>query len=125
MPEPTPLDPIVTAAADGDPHDPALVISRCVVCGGTSEQPDGCCSLACAQQAEQELRSNTARIRRVNGDPAATQLRRTIAERNGRLTSALLRWRPRPADGEPTGPPPGPCPGEAPTAPLPVTPAPH
>jgi hypothetical protein len=28
-------------------------------------------------------------------------LRRTIAERNGRLTSALLRWRPRAADEVP------------------------
>jgi hypothetical protein len=125
MPEPTPLDTTAHASADGDHHEPALVIARCVVCGGASEQPDGCCSLTCAQQAEQELRSNTARIRRANGDPAGAQLRRTIAERNGRLTSALLRWRPRPADAADTGSPPGPCPGEAPTAPLPVTPAPH
>lgn len=55
-----------------------------------------------APRAEQELRTNTARVRRVNGDPAALELRRTIAERNGRLTSALLRWRPRSTDGPPT-----------------------
>jgi hypothetical protein len=68
----------------------------CVICAGPSVQPEGCCSLDCARRAESELRTNTARIRRVNGDAAAVALRRTIAERNGRLTSALLRWRPRP-----------------------------
>jgi hypothetical protein len=73
----------------------------CVVCSGPSEQPDGCCSLDCARQAEQELRCNAAKIRRVNGDPAAVDLRRTIAERNGRLTSALLRWRPEPTTPAP------------------------
>lgn len=96
MLEPTPMD---TGTAGERPGDvTAAVALQCVVCGGPSEQPEGCCSLECARRAEQELRANTARIRRVNGDPGAVELRRAIAERNGRLTSALLRWRPRPTD---------------------------
>ena len=94
------LEPTVDTGITGEPTAGGMtseVVLVCVVCGGPSEQPEGCCSLECARRAEQELRCNTARIRRANGDPAAVELRRTIAERNGRLTSALLRWRPRPA----------------------------
>ncbi len=96
MLEPTPTD---TGIAE-EPTTGGLISEvtlLCVVCSGPSEQPEGCCSLECAQRAERELRCNTARIRRVNGDQTAVELRRAIAERNGRLTSALLRWRPRPA----------------------------
>lgn len=96
MLEPTPMDTgIAGEPTTGDVTSEVTLL--CVVCSGPSEQPEGCCSLDCARRAEQELRCNTARIRRVNGDQSAVELRRTIAERNGRLTSALLRWRPRPS----------------------------
>lgn len=93
MLEPTPRDTGCSAETAG--NGTAESALHCVVCSGPSEQAESCCSLDCATQAERELRANTTRIRRVNGDPAAVDLRRTIAERNGRLTSALLRWRPR------------------------------
>jgi hypothetical protein len=87
--------------AGRDPRCGSDTALLCVVCSGPSEQPEGCCSLDCARRAEQELRCNAAKIRRVNGDQGTVDLRRTIAERNGRLTSALLRWRPRAADEVP------------------------
>jgi hypothetical protein len=98
MLEPTPIDTVIAGEMTAG-NLTAEVPLLCVVCSGPSEQPEGCCSLDCARRAEQELWCNTARIRRANGDPGAVDLRRAIAERNGRLTSALLRWRPRPVSG--------------------------
>jgi hypothetical protein len=122
--EPTSFDAGITGAPDTSPGEEPAAALVCVVCGGRSEQPEGCCSLDCARRAEHELRANTGRIRRVNGDPGAADLRRAIAERNGRLTSALLRWRPRPA-GERPGERPGErCPGPAAVAGIARTAAP-
>jgi hypothetical protein len=121
--EPTSFDAGATGTAGVSSADEPAAALVCVVCGGPSEQPEGCCSLTCARRAEHELRANTGRIRRVNGDPGAADLRRAIAERNGRLTSALLRWRPRPA-GEPSSERPAErCPGPAAVAGVAATPA--
>ncbi|MFA9431876.1 hypothetical protein [Egicoccus sp. AB-alg2] len=67
----------------------------CLVCG-METLAAGCCSSACAARAHQELGRNAAllRSRRLTPDD-----RRALAERNGRLSSALLRWQPSTASG--------------------------
>jgi hypothetical protein len=62
----------------------------CVMCFRSASQPGGCCSTTCAMQAHRELARNAQQLRsgRVGTDA------RWLAERNGRLSSALLRWRP-------------------------------
>jgi hypothetical protein len=65
----------------------------CVMCFRSAAHPGGCCSATCAGEARRELRRNTNRLqgRRLGHDVATT---RWLAERNGRLSSALLRWGP-------------------------------
>lgn len=74
-----------------DPTSNDLLVGECVTCGGALEV-EGCCSSSCALEAHRECERNAAALRRgpigADGDE-----RRQLAERNGRLTSALLRWR--------------------------------
>jgi predicted nucleic acid-binding Zn ribbon protein len=77
-----------------DEVDATVVEPRCVICSSPTDEVETCCSLACAQLAERELQRNVARIRRMTRHVASTEARRRVAERNGRLSSALLRWRP-------------------------------
>lgn len=65
----------------------------CVVCGEHAPEVGACCSSRCAGEAQRQLRRNAARLRRLGRrDPQDLRLR--LAERNGRLMSAILRWRP-------------------------------
>jgi predicted nucleic acid-binding Zn ribbon protein len=79
------------------PDEPteALPVSACVICAAPTVEAEACCSLACAERAQRELRHNVACLRLLRLDGAATARRRSLAERNGRLSSALLRYRPR------------------------------
>jgi hypothetical protein len=87
-PPPTALTP-----DDAPPWD-------CVVCSLTAAEPGGCCSPPCVTAAEGELERNLRRLAQLRSRGADGDLRRQLAERNGRLSSALLRWRPSaPADG--------------------------
>jgi predicted nucleic acid-binding Zn ribbon protein len=69
----------------------------CLMCQAPTEQADVCCSLACVQAAQRELQRNVTRLRLLARRLAPPDARRRVAERNGRLSSALLRWRPEPA----------------------------
>jgi hypothetical protein len=84
--------------ADGagppEAREVTLLEAGCVICAAPTDQVETCCSLACAQRAERELQRNVARIRRMARHVASNEARRRVAERNGRLSSALLRWRP-------------------------------
>jgi hypothetical protein len=62
----------------------------CVMCFRSASQPGGCCSTTCAIEAHRELARNAHQLRRRRAGTDA----RWLAERNGRLSSALLRWRP-------------------------------
>jgi hypothetical protein len=62
----------------------------CVMCLRSASQPGGCCSTTCAMQAHRELARNAQQLR---SGQVGTDVR-SLAERNGRLSSALLRWRP-------------------------------
>jgi hypothetical protein len=66
----------------------------CIICEAPTDQADACCSLPCAQAAERELQRNVTRLRQLARRLASPDARRRVAERNGRLSSALLRWRP-------------------------------
>jgi hypothetical protein len=66
----------------------------CIVCGAPTDEVDACCSLPCAQAAQLELQRNVTRLRQLARRLASPDARRSVAERNGRLSSALLRWRP-------------------------------
>jgi predicted nucleic acid-binding Zn ribbon protein len=81
------LDPTAAFAAT----DPGHV---CIMCDAPTEQADACCSLPCAQAAQRELQRNVTRLRHLARRLAPPDARRRVAERNGRLSSALLRWRP-------------------------------
>ena len=74
---------------------PAAPSYVCIMCEAPTEQADACCSLACAQSAQRELQRNVTRLRQLSRRLAAPDARRRVAERNGRLSSALLRWRPQ------------------------------
>lgn len=65
----------------------------CVICGERAPEAGACCSSRCAGEAQRQLRRNAARLRRLEGDDAH-ELRLHLSERNGRLMSAILRWRP-------------------------------
>jgi hypothetical protein len=69
----------------------------CVVCSREASQPGGCCSASCASQAHLELDRNARTLRHLTATREAAEARR-VAERNGRLSSALMRWRPQDAD---------------------------
>jgi predicted nucleic acid-binding Zn ribbon protein len=68
--------------------------ASCLMCSAPTSEADSCCSLACAEQAQRELRHNVANLRLLRLDDAASERRLRLAERNGRLSSALLRYRP-------------------------------
>lgn len=73
----------------------------CVMCDRSAPEPGGCCSTRCASDAQAALEHNARllrRLRRHGGDAARA---RRLAERNGHLSSALLRWRPAPTDTVP------------------------
>lgn len=65
----------------------------CVVCAEPAREIGACCSSRCAGEAQRQLRRNAAQLRRL-GRRDAQELRLRLAERNGRLMSAILRWRP-------------------------------
>lgn len=65
----------------------------CVICGTGVEEVGACCSSRCAGEAQRQLRRNAARLRRLERRDAP-ELRHHLSERNGRLMSAILRWRP-------------------------------
>lgn len=73
---------------------PPAGTTSCLMCGGTTNEVDACCSLTCVRLAERELRGNARRIRHLGRQVGSADARRVLAERNGRLSSALLRWRP-------------------------------
>lgn len=66
----------------------------CVVCGDPVEEVGASCSVRCTLQAEQEVRRNAVELRRASSRRWPPERRRTLVERNGYLSSALLRWRP-------------------------------
>jgi hypothetical protein len=76
------------AVADQDPAD-----ASCVVCGEEAPEFGACCSSRCAGEAQRQLRRNAVRLRRLESR-GAHELRHRLSERNGRLMSAILRWRP-------------------------------
>jgi hypothetical protein len=73
------------AATDAD--------TGCVICGADAPEAGACCSSRCAGEAQRQLRRNAARLRRLERRDAH-ELRHHLSERNGRLMSAILRWRP-------------------------------
>lgn len=66
----------------------------CVMCDRSAAEPGGCCSAACASDARWELDHNTRALRRIRGLGGDSARARRLAERNGHLSSALLRWQP-------------------------------
>jgi hypothetical protein len=70
----------------------------CIVCAARTPEFDACCSLSCVQEAAREVERNLAVLRRLRLPDAPSETRLRLAERNGRLSSALLRWRPRSID---------------------------
>ncbi len=77
--------------------DAAPTEGTCLVCSGSAPQPDGCCSPACAHLAHLELQATSRRLQDRSGgagsESASGVDHRRLAERAGRLSSALLRWR--------------------------------
>jgi hypothetical protein len=87
----------VLERADGDderPSDLATITPLCLICGAEAVEAESCCSLSCVESAQRELRANAKRLRRLPRHPDLLDARHELAERNGRLTSALMRWRP-------------------------------
>jgi predicted nucleic acid-binding Zn ribbon protein len=70
----------------------------CVVCATRTPEFDACCSAECAEEAALEMKRNQAVLRRLRLPDAPSETRLRLAERNGRLSSALLRWRPSKID---------------------------
>jgi len=91
------------SSSDGDTIDvrdhqvvtdtPDVADAACVICGGEAAEIGACCSSRCAGEAQRQLRRNAARLRRLERRDAH-ELRHHLSERNGRLMSAILRWRP-------------------------------
>jgi hypothetical protein len=86
-------------ALDPSGLDPSGILAEpdpcsCIICDAPTDQVDACCSLPCAQAAQRELQRNVTRLRQLARRLAPPDARRRVAERNGRLSSALLRWRP-------------------------------
>lgn len=91
---PSPVaDALVDEPRDTSPRDPQNAAGGCVICDDPVDAPGVCCSSPCAGEAQRQVRLNAVEIRRleIRAEPEA---RRELAERNGRLMSALLRWRP-------------------------------
>ena len=64
----------------------------CIMCSSAAPQPDGCCSALCAQLAQLELLTTSRRLTDPADDARDAGDRQHLAERAGRLSSALLRW---------------------------------
>jgi hypothetical protein len=65
----------------------------CVVCAARTPEFDACCSLECVKAAAREVKRNLAVLRKLRSPDVPSETRLRLAERNGRLSSALLRWR--------------------------------
>lgn len=76
-----------------DEIDLVEVECACVVCAAPTPEPLACCSSRCAGEAQRQLHRNAIQLRRLEAR-GGHELRRRLAERNGRLMSALMRWRP-------------------------------
>lgn len=74
----------------------------CVVCGREVADAGSCCSSRCAGEAQRQLRRNAAQLNRL-ALRDAPERRHQLAERNGRLMSAILRWRPEAVVGPDAG----------------------
>jgi hypothetical protein len=66
----------------------------CLICAERTAEFDSCCSLGCVQEAAREVERNLAVLRQLGSPDVPSETRLRLAERNGRLSSALLRWRP-------------------------------
>jgi predicted nucleic acid-binding Zn ribbon protein len=66
----------------------------CIACGEPVDEDAGCCSFQCALHIERELKRNVGLLVHLRRRGAAAEERLRLAERNGELASALLRWRP-------------------------------
>lgn len=71
----------------------ALAFTGCVVCG---EDAVGgtVCSRDCAVEAERQVSANVGELRQLGADQESRGRRRVLTARNGRLTDAMLSWRP-------------------------------
>ena len=101
-PRPAAAAPQGADRTTGRTPDPAVVpgdrsVWTCLVCAGPAAQPEGCCSATCADLADLELQATSRHLQgRANDladDAAGAERHRRLAERAGRLSSALLRWR--------------------------------
>lgn len=66
----------------------------CLLCSAPTSESLACCSMHCAREAQREFRWNVELLGGLGHGDAADRERRRLAERNGRLSSALLRYRP-------------------------------
>lgn len=94
-------DPSVTSSVSparaASPRTATSVIDAagtCLLCSAPTVESLACCSLYCAEQAQREFRWNVDLLERLGHDDSTAPERRRLAERNGRLSSALLRFRP-------------------------------
>jgi hypothetical protein len=70
-----------------------LAPTGCVVCG--EDAVDGTvCSRDCAVEAERQVAGNISELRQLGSDRNGRARRRVLTSRNGRLTDAMLSWRP-------------------------------
>ncbi|GGI05558.1 hypothetical protein [Egicoccus halophilus] len=81
-------------AADLD----ALELTGCVVCGDDSAVGT-VCSRSCAAAAQHQIAANVAELHRLPRNSASRSRRQFLTARNGRLTDAMLAWRPDVAPG--------------------------
>ena len=87
LPPPPPTPPPTEADLD------ALDLTGCVVCG--DDAPTGTvCSRSCAVEAERQVAGNVAELRLLPTGADARARRQFLTARNGRLTDAMLTWRP-------------------------------
>jgi len=93
-PPPPPTPPPTEADLD------ALELTGCVVCGDDAA-PGTVCSRSCAVEAERQVAGNVAELRLLPTGADARTRRQFLTARNGRLTDAMLTW--RPGRDEPTG----------------------
>ena len=77
----------------------ALELTGCVVCGDEAAERT-VCSRDCAVEAERQVASNVAELRQLPADDEARPRRQFLTARNGRLTDAMLSWRPDADDGD-------------------------
>jgi predicted nucleic acid-binding Zn ribbon protein len=72
---------------------PSTATALCLVCGTAASADRELCSLSCAVDAHEELRENVETVKRLRRAGAPEERLRALTERNGRLSSALIRWR--------------------------------